>query len=110
MTLRDLLERAHACEPMLVAAENYVYFDDFWQSITDPEWLTWLMRHVPDKFEDSWRDVTSALHALAVAHVNADAQDYCASFPDPADEVPSRTCRLIRQYVRLRTTTPRNQP
>lgn len=99
VTLRYILERANACEPMRSAAEHYIYFDDFWKAITDPEWLTWLLRHAPDEFEDSRRDLIEVAHALAVARAH-DVQRGM-SWSDGAADLDS--CKLIRLYVRLRS-------
>lgn len=106
MTLHELLERAHCCPELLEFAAQteartqklfpgYVLtFAGLWNSIeARHDWLTWLMRHCPDQFEDSWRDAVSALHALGDAY---DTDHWEAVWS------AHRTCGLIRSYIRLR--------
>lgn len=123
-TLRDILERAHACEPLLAFAKRpsarndhpyacayakvvggtcscsvgpyfFKTFAELWHAIERHDWLTWLMRHCQDQFEDSWRDCVSALHALCEAY------SLISDEPE-GNERGQRACDLIRQYVRLR--------
>lgn len=125
MTLRDILERAHCCPELLAFATRAACwcdeledgggnwhgaqpscpaeaqrpilgtFTELWSAIDRHDWLTWLMRHCPDQFEDSWRDAVSALHAVA------DAYGMVSDEPE-GNERGANACRVIRLYVRLR--------
>jgi hypothetical protein len=115
MMLRDILERAYACEPMLSFADRLESdtsqhaptFEDLWNAISDPEWLTWLLRFAPDQFEDSRRDLIEVVHALCTARrddlARRDARSSVLNSVGGDDLwIAADSCRLIRLYVRLR--------
>jgi len=103
--VRDILELAHCCDELLAFAATgdigrtpFVHFRGLWNAIDRPDWLTWLMRHTPDQFEDSWRDAVSVVHALADARAN----DW-GLVGIRLDTLNQSTCNTIRLHVRLRS-------
>ncbi len=84
---------------------RFLAFGQLWSGIERHDWLTWLMRHCPDQFEDSWRDCVSALHSLADFSTDLRSGWVRGSSMVPCPEPEARqreACRLIRLYVRLR--------
>lgn len=106
MTLLELLTRVHACEELLEFAKSLggpsPDFRQLWESINRHDWLTWLMRHCPDQFEDSWRDGVSLAHALADRRQD-DFKDLGRGVHWREPEALAKdTCITIRDYIRLR--------
>jgi len=105
--LRDMLEHAHCCEELLAFADHGDFgglpiesLGRLWLNIERHDWLLWLMRHLPHRFEANWHDAASALHA--VADFACMAGDLRKRYDTSTPELARETCRLIRQYVRLR--------
>lgn len=114
MTLRETLERAHCCDELLAFAASgdfggteFKNWRAFWYAIERHDWLFWLCRHCPWKFEDSWADALSAAHGLADAYHDraqpAAPGGMFAGTPEVLAALRAReACRIVREYIRLR--------
>lgn len=106
MTVRETLTRANACGDMmnwLEGQEPFDSFSSFWCVCPRPDWLTWLIRHVPDEFEQAWsrESVNVLLTVLNLWRCESNSV-VNRSGVIIASRVDLLICEAIRTYVTLR--------
>lgn len=103
-SVKQILDDARACDELrswVAAAERnsgaeFSSFAELWRSITDPDWLTWLMRRCPEQFALAWSRESINL-MLTIQRMCVDQVRILAR-----PGLRLRICDVIRQHVELR--------